>query len=288
MNKKSLFSGLAKAWGDTDNARIAANTVGYGASAFVLAALARALVQQQDPHESYAGVDAAKQLNTTMSDPIVSSELSSELNKSVKKQNKEASLSKKALEATDVLKWALPIGAVGLGGAIGYKLVDDVYDKDTSKKLKEEKALLASLHKKVVMARALNARGQLSEDMYRDILREAQPFLAKQAMVRHLNKTAADPVKDWAVPAIGLALSVVLAASAYGTYQYQKSRNVDRLRHKAIKSGLEEYALQQSMMRPIEHSLTDDPKVRAMLEAIEAKKKASPTETPMTISPVTI
>ena len=288
MNKQSLFSGLAKAWGDTDNARIAANTVGYGASAFVLAALARALVQQQDPHESYAGVDTAKQLNTTMSDPIVSSELSGELNKSVKKQNKEASLNKKALKTTDVLKWALPIGAVGLGGAIGYKLVDDIYDKDTSKKLKEEKALLASLHKKVVMARALNARGQLSEDMYRDILKEAQPFLAKQAMVIHLNKTAADPVKDWAVPALGLALSVALASSAYGTYQYLKSRNVDRLRHKAIKSGLEEYAMQQSMMRPIEHSLTDDPKVRAMLEAIEAKKKSSPTETPMTISPVTI
>lgn len=288
MDKKSIFSGLAKAWGDTPNARIAANVVGYGASAFVVAALARAIVQQQDPHESYAGVDAAKQLNTTMSDPIVSSQLSNELNKSVKKQNKEASLNKKALEATDVLKWALPIGAVGLGGALGYKLVDDMYDKSTAKKLKEEKALLASLHKKVVMARALNARGQLSEDMYRDILREAQPFLAKQAMSMNISKTAADPVKDWAVPALGLALSIALAAGAYGSYHYQKSRNVDRLRYKAIKNGLEEYAMQQSMMRPIEHSLTDDPKVRAMLEAIEAKKKASPTETPMSIAPVTI
>lgn len=290
MNKQSLFSGLAKALGGTTGSEIAANAIGYGGSAFLLATIARALVQQQDPHESYAGVDATKHLNTTMQDPIVSSQLNKELDKSVKKQTKSASVTKEALEAADLLKWGIPAGAALLGGSLGYKMVDDMYDKSTAKKIKEDKALLASLHKKVVMARALNARGQLSEDMYRDILKEAQPFLAKQAMDRHLHKDASGKgvLSDWAAPAIGLALSVALAAGAYGTYQYQKSTNPNRLRYKAIKGGLEEYAMQQSTMRPIEHSLTDDPKVLAMLEAIEAKKKASPTETPITMSPVTI
>lgn len=290
MKKQALFSGLADAMGGSPEARIAANSIGYGGTAFILAALARAMVQQQDPHESYAGVDTAKQVNTTMDDPIVSAELSKDLKQSVKRQNKEASLYKKAdTTMSDIMKLAIPTGAAVLGGALGYRLVDDVYDKSTAKKLKEEKALLASLHKKVVMARALNARGQLSEDMYRDILMEAHPLLAKQAMDRHMNKTAGGGlVKDYAAPALGLALSIAFAASAYGSHQYFASRNVDRLRHKAIKEGLGEYAMQQSMMRPIEHSLTDDPKVKAMLESIEAKKKASPTETPMIHTSVTI
>lgn len=289
MKKQALFRGLADAMGGSPEARIAANSIGYGGTAFILAALARAMVQQQDPHESYAGVDTAKQVNTTMDDPVVSADLSRDLKQSVKRQSKEASFNKKAdTTMSDIMKLAIPTSAVVLGGALGYKLVDDVYDKGTAKKLKEEKALLASLHKKVVMARALNARGQLSEDMYRDILREAHPLLAKQAMDRHLNKTAGGLVKDYAAPALGLALSIAFAASAYGAHQYFASRNVDRLRHKAIKEGLGEYAMQQSMMRPIEHSLTDDPKVKAMLESIEAKKKTSPTETPMIHTSVTI
>lgn len=290
MKKQALFSGLADALGGTTEAQIAANSIGYGGTAFVLAALARAMVQQRDPHESYAGVDTAKQVDTTMKDPLVTEDIADDIKRSVKSQSKSANVSKKAVTLSDVAKWAVPVGSVALGGALGYKLVDDIYDKSTAKKLNEEKAILSSLHKKVVMARALNARGQLSESMYRDILMEAQPLLAKQAMYRHLNKTAGgDHVfKDWAAPALGLALSVAFAASAYGAHNYFASRNVNRLRHSAIKEGLGEYAMQQSVMRPIEHSLTDDPKVKAMLESIEAKKKAEPTETPMIHTAVTI
>ena len=287
MDKKSIFSGLAKSMGGSQEAEIAANAIGYGGSAFILAALARALYQQQDPHESYAGVDSTKHLNTTIDDPVVSSELSDDLSKSVRRQTKSAS-------AGDWLKWSVPIGSAMLMGGIGYKLVDDVYDKGTAKKLQEDKALLASLHKKLVMARALNARGQLSNDMYNEILREAGPLLSKSGS---FIKTAEDGsvykehsgvVSDWGLPALGLAMGIAALASGYSVYQYQASRNPSRLRQKAIKSGLDEYAMQQSVMRPIEHSLTDDPKVRSMLEAIEAKKKSSPTETPMTIAPVTI
>ena len=291
MRKQALFSSLGDALGGTTGAHVAANAIGYGGSAFVLAALARALVQQQDPHESYAGVDAARKLNTTQADPVVSGELNKELAKSVQKQNKSASVSK---QASDWLKWGVPAGAILLGGGIGYKLVDDMYDKQTASKLKEEKALLASLHKKIVMARALNARGQLSNEMYNSILEEAGPLLAKQAMEYHkMNKTAKgkstkDLTKDWIKPALGLACAIAMTASAYSVYQYQASRNPTRLRHKAIKGGLDEYAMQQSVMRPIEHSLTDDPKVKAMLEAIESKKKAAPTETPVAYTPVTI
>jgi hypothetical protein len=42
------------------------------------------MVQQQDPHESYAGVDTAKQVDTTMKDPLVTEDIADDIKRSVK------------------------------------------------------------------------------------------------------------------------------------------------------------------------------------------------------------
>lgn len=269
------FKFLSDAMGGTPEADLAANTIGLGASAFLVTALARALAQQKTPSGMYAEVDATKHLNTTIQDPIVEEDTKEALKRISKGTRKTAALA----------DYAIPAAGVLVSSGLGYKAMDSLYDKHTADKLKEEKAVLTSLHKKLVMARALQSRGQLSDSMYQELLNEVQPIMDKAASDMSMAKTAG---VNWTA-LLGLVMATSAAIGAYGVYNYQASRNPDRLKHKAIKAGLNQYAMQNSIMRPIEHNLTDDPKVLKLLQAVEDKTdKASPTETPVAYTPVTI
>lgn len=271
-----IFKFISDAMGGTPEADVAANTIGLGASAFVITALARALSQQNTPSGMYAEVDATKHLNTTIQDPIVEEDTKEALQRISKGSQKTAAMG----------DYAIPAAGVLLSAGLGYKAMDSLYDKHTADRLKDEKAKLTSLHKRLVMARALQSRGQLSESLYRDLLNEVQPIMDKTASDTHMEKTA---LLDTGSALLGLVMATAATLGAYGTYNYQASRNPDRLKQKAIKSGLEQYAMQNSLMRPIEHKLTGDPKVLKLLQAVEdATDKASPTETPVVYNPVNL
>lgn len=271
----SIFKPLSNAMGGTPAADVAADAIGLGASAFLVTALARALAQQQTPSGMYAEVDATKHLNTTIQDPIVEEDTKDALERISKGSQKTAALA----------DYAIPAASVLISSGLGYKAMDSLYDAHTADKLKEEKAILTSLHKKLVMARALQSRGQLSDSMYNDLLKEVQPIIDKSASDHTMEKRADI---NWSA-LLGLVLATSAALGAYGVYNYQASRNPARLKHSAIRSGLNQYAMQNSIMRPIEHKLTDDPKVLKLLQSVEEKSdKASPTETPVVYNPVTL
>lgn len=275
-----IFKFISDAMGGTPEADVAANAIGLGASAFVITALARAIAQQKTPSGMYSEVDATKHLNTTIQDPIVEEDTKDALKRISKGYQKTAAFG----------DYAIPAASVLLSSGIGYKAMDSLYDKRTSESLKEEKAALTSLHKKLVMARALQSRGQLSESMYRSLLGEVQPIIDKSASDHTVNKPMEKAALwDTGTALLGLVMATSMALGAYGTYNYQASRNPSRLKHKAIKSGLEQYAMQNSLMRPIEHKLTDDPKVLKLLQEVEdTTGKASPTETPVVYNPVNL
>lgn len=270
---------IAAMMGGTKAAQVTATSLGVGASAFVVTALARAIAQQKDMTSNYVGVDIARDLNTTSSSPLVSDKLYKDVKKSVG-TDKQNQISKQGASMADYMAYGAPIAAGLFGAGLGYKIIDNYYDSKVRNDLDARQKKLYDLYNKLVMARALNAREKLSEDMYRDIIREVKPLTDKTANVK---------LPDIS-PSIGLVLMVAAGLGAYGAYNYMAANNPNRLKYKAIKSGLRQYAMQNSMMRPIEHQLTNDPEIKVMLENMsgDTNKSTDVTETPMGLAEVTI
>lgn len=276
MNKYALIEttrkvrdSLANSLGGTNGARVAANSILAGSAAFTVAALARVISQQKEQDHKYADIDSSKYLDMSVQDPIVSKEHVDELTG----RQKQA-----AFNTKDMVRWSAPAAAALFAGTLGHTIVDRAYDRSNEEKLKEEEAILADLTKKVSLARALNARNQLSDDAYNELMTQIQPYMGK---------TASDnPI---VMPALGLVMSLAFALSAYGAYHHDAARNPARLKYKAIKGGLKNFAMQNGGMYPIDRPLTEDEETKEALRDLDSKSPAaSPTETPMTIAPVTI
>lgn len=266
---KKLREGVSNSLGGTNGARIAADSILTGSAAFTLAALARIIAQQKEADHDYADVDVAKYVDMSVNDPIIDKDHVNEL----------TGQTKRAFNTKDLTRWSIPAASGILAGTLGHIVVDRIYDRSTGDKLKEDEAVLADLTKKVTLARALNARGMLSDESYNELIAQVQPYMGKKA-------SEDNPV---VMPALGLVLALAFAMSAYGSYHYDAARSPARNKYKAIKSGLKQYAMQNGGMYPVDRGLVDSAKA---LEDLERSKKdisiASPTETPMTLNPVTI
>ena len=285
MNKYALIDritkvrdGLTNAMGGTTGAHIAANSILTGTAAFTVAALARAITQLKHHDEDYADVDTTKYLDMSVEDPVIKGEHLKQLT------GKTA-----AFKWSDTARWAAPAGAAIASAAIGHTMVDRMFDSEADNKLREDEAILEDLNNKISLARALNARGQLTDDAYNELMNQVQPYLDKKSS--YMPKEATIPASEnpLVMPALGLTMALAFALSAYGAYHYDAARNPNRLKHKAIKSGLKNYAMQNGGMYSVDRPMAGDASTRKLLESIDNKgKESSPVETPMTIAPVTI
>lgn len=321
----SLYPRLTQALGGGDGAEIASNTIVLTAGAALVSALARAINQTRSSVTEYGGVPMDVHLNTTMKDPVISD--SSLINKPHTKRafvetlknlgsigvstvkgvraliggaasatEKLADLLKslekeETWEASNLGKWAIPAAGAVAGVVGGSKLIDNMYDKSDAAALDKSKDQLTRLHKDLIIARALQQRGALSESDFQGLMAKSGPIAEKADM----KKTAEDKVNkdDQGGSSIPLALFGLITATAAAlagkaAYDYASERNPRRLQYKAIKDGLKQYAQGNALMRTIDQRLTDDPAMLAKLQTIKSTKGASPVETPIEYTPVTI
>lgn len=285
MNKYALVDrirkvrdGLTNAMGGTTGAHIAANSILTGTAAFTVAALARAITQMRDQGNDYADIDTTKYLDMSVEDPVIKEEHVKELT------GKTA-----AFKWSDTARWAAPAGAAIAAATIGHTMVDRMFDSTTDSKLREDEAILEDLNNKLSLARSLNARGQLSDDAYNELMTQVQPYLDKKSSYMPKEATIPSSENPLVMPALGLTMALAFALSAYGAYHYDAARNPNRLKHKAIKSGLKNYAMQNGGMYSVDRPMTDNSKTMKLLATLENEgKDSSPTETPVAFAPVTI
>lgn len=328
MNKKSngnnkpqtqsqnLFPALANALGGGLRGEVASNTIVLGTGAFVLAALARVLNQTRSRVSEYGGVSLDKHLNTTPTDPLITKDnplISTGRDKYAIKKNAsedeqkgityhldegwkwvksilERATDKNTWDSDDIIRWAVPAAGIIAGTVGGYRLLDRTYDASDKEALNKKKSELEKLHKDIIIGRALHQRDALD-----DKARLALMNRANEA-VQNISKDASEQDRKgygktdnpYIIPGFGLLLTVALGLSALGAYDYAADRNPRRLKEKAMKSGIKQYAQGNSMLRSIDQRLTDDPILRAKLQSIKKTKGASPVETPIEYTPVTI
>ena len=285
MNKYALIDRVRKvrdsltdAMGGTTGAHIASNSILTGATAFTVAALARAITQYKNQGEDYADVDTTKYLDMAVEDPVISEEHLKQLT------GKTA-----AFKWSDAARWAAPTGAAIAAATIGHTMVDRMFDSSTDSQLREDEAILEDLNNKLSLARSLNARGQLSDDAYNDLMQQVQPYLDKKSSYIPKQATIPSEENPLVMPALGLTMALAFALSAYGAYHYDAARNPNRLKHKAIKSGLKNYAMQNGGMYSVDRPIAGNQKTMQLLAALDNNgSESSPTETPVEFAPVTI
>lgn len=277
---RRVRNSMSDAMGGTTGAYVAANSILAGGAAFTIAALARAITQYRNSDNDYADVDTTKYLDMAVEDPIIREDHVRKLT------GKKASF-----DIKDIARWAAPAGAAIFAGTVGHTMVDKMFDKNKDSKLKEDEAILEDINNKLSLARALNARGQLTDDAYNELMNQVQPYLDKKSSDNSSGKDYTIPGSGNPIvmPAIGLTMALAFALSAYGAYHHDAARNPNRLKYKAIKSGLKNYAMQNGGMYSVDRPMAENSKTMQLLSTLENKGKSSaPTETPAMINPVTI
>ena len=311
----AISNRLSQAFGGGRSGDIMANSLILGGGAFILSAVARALSQSGHSVQEYSGIPLEEHLNTTIDDHVISEDMdyiikghkmpknTSILSILKGKHNKKASLDavknvlnglgdvtesvynfgksmfdKDTWDVRNMGNLAIPATAMVISALAGHKLIDNMYDNSDNVALTQEKERLSNLHKKLMMARALNRRGMLSPSGLDRIIKESKPFLIKSA-----SGEWRPPVMDLA----GLVLTVAFALGSAAGYEYFSSRNDKRIRYEAIKDGLKQYARDNALMRTIDQRLAPD-SVYKELNNIKNTNKTAPTETPVEYMPVTI
>lgn len=336
-DQMAISPDLSKALGGGFTGDLISNSLIIGGGAFAVSALARIINQARSDVSDYGGVPMEQHLNTTMRDPVFSSDMTG-LIKGYKAKEEPAKDKKKSKQVTtkkahtkqaatkqaglwddivaagdwikdtyrgikdttkhitaektwdpkNLLLYSVPVGTAVLAALAGHKMMDNVYDKSDSEALSKEQTRLSKLHKQLIMARALNRRGALSNEGLESIMKESDPIVRSADR----SKTANFKDKEYGtrVPmgVAGLLLAVAATLGAVGGYSYSSARNDRRLKYKAIKDGLSDFARDNSLMRTIDQKITTDDDVYKDLSKITASSKSSPRETPMVYNPVSV
>jgi len=162
---------------------------------------------------------------------------------------KIASLQK---HATDWKGVAIPGGIALIAASLAYAATDSWADKRKGEILKKRIEGKNNYMKNLVVARGRNARGVLTpEEMAEALSRPDFEGQAEQVKQASVNKTAVDHWTDVFWPAAGLIGAVIFATTAYGSYKYHEANNINNIKYKAYKKGLEEYAAMRSQSNPL-------------------------------------
>lgn len=325
-DQMAIAPSLSKALGGGFTGDLISNSLIIGGGAFAVSALARIINQARSDVSDYGGVPMEQHLNTTMRDPVFSSDMAGLIkghkakedgNKN-KKSPKKGTTKHASLRDTfkDIKQWArdtyadikgltaditapktwdpknlliysVPATTAVVAALAGHKMMDNVYDKSDSTALSKEQARLSKIHKQLIMARALNRRGALSDEGLENIIKESDPIVISA----NRSKTASDKNEAGTVVPMGVAgllLAVAATLGAVGGYSYSSARNDRRLKYKAIKDGLSDFARDNALMRTIDQKITTDDDVYKDLSEITASSKSSPRETPMVYNPVSV
>lgn len=324
-----LSTGLNNAFGGTHTGGILTDSLIVGSGAFLLTAVARAIQQSGSSITDYAGGHFDQDLDTTMKNPMLDKDTAKSLRRkqttltaqsTPKPEDKDTKRKKTAsgpqwwenlkglwngagelvtdpgkffedrFDRRDMLNYAVPATVAVLASIGGYKAIDNIYDKSDARKLNKNKERLTELHKKLVISRARNARGDLSNAEYNRLMKEIDPVVRSMSRGKTANTRASGSAFGEKTLAItGLLMLAAAGAGAIGGYNWSAAKNDKRLRYRAMKSGLKQMAQQQALMRSIDQKLTDDPEVEAYLSGLVKKDGVkAPTNTPINYVDVSI
>ena len=324
----SLSTGLNNAFGGTHTGGILTDSLIVGSGAFLLTAVARAIQQSGSSISDYAGGHFDQDLDTTMKNPMLDKDTTKSLHRKQtiltapadtpkdknNKRKKTASgpqwwenlkglwngagelvsdpgkFFEDRFDKRDMLNYAVPATVAVLASIGGYKAIDNIYDKSDARKLNKNKERLTELHKKLVISRARNARGDLSDLEYNKLMKEIDPVVRSMSRGKTASTRASGSEFGEKTLAItGLLMLAAAGAGAIGGYNWSAAKNDKRLKYKAMKSGLKQMAQQQALMRSIDQKLTNDPEVEAYLASLVKKDGAkAPTNTPINYVDVSI
>ena len=157
--------------------------------------------------------------------------------------------------AANVVNTGLPIAAFALAAAAAYKGVDAIADKRRVDVLDDAIVRKRKAVKRLMQARAQQARGTISD-------KEVDDALAAAAANENYIKTAQDEgvtrmaTRD-ILAGIGLLMVGLTGASAIGAYKYFSASDPANIKYKAIKKGLKEYAKTKAAGTPLTIVPTD-------------------------------
>lgn len=293
-------------WDRSFGTGAASRTLKYGTSAFLLSfmigSLARYMKHLTETNKNYIDLDVSKQVGSSTTAPVVSGEDIDELT-GKKQQVKTAKLLKKGGGWEDLPVYAVP-AALGIGGlALGAKVLDNMYDKETNEALKKRKSELEKLHKKVILARALGVRNALDDTAYQNLLKEVDSSISKQASegvlenvyntIKNIGSAASGLVKGVATanwPAyMGLLAATTFALGGISAYAVASKNDPENRKHEALRKGLKQYALGQRNIKPVEQDLAVDQNTLNALSSIGKKNNPMGVqETPISSVAITI
>lgn len=210
-----------------------------------------------------------KYLDTTMKAPISAKDVASVTDEEKRKQEEL----KKSASLTDFGQFALPAAGVLGGSILGYSALDKLIEKSDAKEYDKQISQKDQLMKKLVAARALQARGMLSDDSYNSLMKEYEAYSKTASM----SKTAGAFEEWWKSPmsmtkgTAGLLMLLAMAASAYTTKQYFDNNDPARIKEKAMRAGLEQYSKERMFNKPM---YTEDPEKELFKKLDEGKEKS--------------
>jgi hypothetical protein len=155
-------------------------------------------------------------------------------------------------QGTDWKGLAIPGSIALLAGALTYYAVDSWADQRKGEILKKRTEGKSDYLKNLIVARGRNARGTLTpEELETALNRPDFETQGEQVKQGSFDKNAVDHWTDVFWPVAGLIGAAIFATTAYGSYKYHEANNINNIKYKAYKKGLEEYAAIRSQSNPL-------------------------------------
>ncbi len=198
------------------NTAFKALTIGT-AAALIAAAIRASKRAAESDQEVYKANEIEKALKPA--EPLISEDI-------VNKVQKRA-----LLEPGDLMSSAVPVAALGLGAYTGYKLMDKGLEDYQNVQLSAEQQQKLDLAKQLVYARMMNARGQLSEEKYNELMGIPKTASEEAKVPPPATAPATERIGFMArtEAILGLAALMSFAGGAYLGHQYFSKSDPDRI-----------------------------------------------------------
>lgn len=238
------------------NTAFKAITIG-SAAALIAAAIRASKRAAESNQEVYKGKEMEKALKG--SEPLISEDI-------VSKVQKQA-----LLEPGDLMSAAVPVAALGLGAYTGYKLMDKGLEDYQKYKLDIDQQQKLDLAKQLVYARMLNARGQLPEEKYNELVGIQKSAAGKE---RPATNRIGFMARSEAI--LGLAALMSFAGGAYLGHQYFSKSDPDRANAATRASALNNFIRAREAGAAPKTEVFSEGAIKAMGQQEEQAKQPKP------------
>ena len=160
----------------------------------------------------------------------------------------------------NLLSMSIPLGATMLAAGLAYGAVDSWASARRNRKLDEAIHAKDNAAKALMRTRARIAKGLATDEEVEsavNALNSEDLYVKEAAQESPYDRGATEAVSQGAVAAYGLLMSVLLLASAVGSYKYFHAANPNNIKYKVSKRSLADYARSKTGLSPVTVVPTD-------------------------------